>query len=85
VNDYLKLVEESSAQYAIVRVVHLHHVERQILGSGILDRSERHRENHFALRVDDSPSEYVQGCVRRLQQIFAQPHLVESIGENNIS
>jgi hypothetical protein len=62
-NDCFLLVEESPAQDAIVRVVHLHHVERQILSFGILDHSERHRENHFAKCVDDSPSKSVQGCV----------------------
>jgi hypothetical protein len=74
-----------TAQDAIVRIIHLHHIEGQIFGSGILECSERHRENHFANRVDDSPSESIQGCVWRSQQIFVQPHLVESISENNVS
>jgi hypothetical protein len=34
--------------------------------------------------VDDSPSESIQGCVWRLQQIFAQPHLVERVSENDV-
>jgi hypothetical protein len=66
VNDSLKLVEESPAQDAIVRVVHLHHVERQILGSGILDYSERRRENHFAKRMDDSYKGVSGGCNKSL-------------------
>jgi hypothetical protein len=32
-NDGFKLVEESSSQNAIVGIIHLHYIERQILSS----------------------------------------------------
>jgi hypothetical protein len=41
-NDGLTLVEESSTQDAIVGVIHLHYIKRQVLGSSILDGAKRY-------------------------------------------
>jgi hypothetical protein len=47
-NDGFKLVEESFSQDAIVGIIHLHYIERQVLSSGILDGSKRYWKYHFA-------------------------------------
>jgi hypothetical protein len=66
-NDGIKLVEETSSKYAIVGIIHLHYIERQILDSGILNSAKRHLKQYFAHYIDDSPPESIQRCVRELQ------------------
>jgi hypothetical protein len=66
-NDGLKLVEETSSQDAIVGVIHLHYIERQVLGSGILNGAKRYWKQYFAHCMNDSSTETIQRCVKGLQ------------------